>query len=249
MRLAEVQRMFRFRLVAFVTCLVLSVLAGTASSRRPTLHRSHSVERLLPRLAPRVRHNARATMPLVVAKQRQDNEVTVGHGTGFVVSGPDATGRALIMTNEHVVQGAKGQFAAIPAEGGPQRSQTRVVASSKKLDYALLEVTLPAGNGIQPVTLAGAATAQTRDVYSIGHPAVHQLPPRRLGGSPRSWQRTTAATRAPVGANPMMAEADALARSPQLIALGSGNRAAVAKQSREANTAYFDVPGAPGASE
>lgn len=246
MWLAQLRKMVRSRIAALAVGLALSLVGGAAFSGRPTLRRCHLVARLRPRLAPQTLHNARATLPLIVAKQRQGNEVTVGHGTGFLVCEADATGRALIMTNEHVVADARGQFAAIPSDNGVVRGQTRVVASSKTLDYALLEVALPAGAGICPVTLA--RSPKPKDVYCIGYPSVHQLPPARLGGNPRAWQRATARVRAPRDVHPMMAAADALGHAPQLIALGRDAQATVAEASREDNTAYFDLPGGPGAS-
>lgn len=230
----------------------LAKKAKTSSRRvrkpRSVRHRSHLAKRLLPRLSSRARKNARATVPIVVAKRGKENQVNLGHGTGFFVTGPDAKGRALLMTNHHVVDSAAGQFAALEVKGKSERIQTRVVVSSEQLDYALVEVVLPDKTQVTPVTLAKASKGKKDKIYSVGYPSTELLGAEQLAGSDRHWKKATASEPVSKQTDPLTAAADALARSPRVIALGKDNRSQVAASEREKNTQYFDVPGAPGAS-
>jgi hypothetical protein len=255
--------MLRILLFSALLCLSPSLVSSAAAGRaKPYLkatghravqpnvvrHRSHLTGRILSRLHPRAQQNAHATIPVVVAKAGKDNQVVLGHGTGFFVTRPDANGRAMIMTNHHVMEHAVGQFAAVNAGGVSLQAQTRVVLTSKRLDYALLEVALPPQVNITPVTLAKASRRRSEVVYSVGYPSTQLLGEKNFAGSARAWKKATASEPVGKGANALMAAAGALARSPQIIALGKDDRSTVAAAKREKHTDYFDVPGAPGAS-
>ena len=222
----------------------------TTGVKRPgqIRHRSHLSAKLLPRLHPKTQKNALATVPIVVMKQGQKNEVNLGHGTGFFVTAPNAGGRAILMTNHHVMENAKAQFAAVKIDGNLMRLQTRVITTSEKLDYALVEVTLPKGAKISTVTLAKKPKGKNEHIYSVGFPSTNLLGAENLVGKASAWTKANTTKPAPEGTSPILAAGNVLAQSPQVIALGKANTADVEKAYRQKNTDYFNLPGAPGGS-
>jgi len=85
-------------------------------------------------------------------------------GSGIVVS---ATG--LIVTNEHVVDGAGTITVALDGEGGRERRAT-LVSVDRPNDLALLRID-PTGVALHPLSLGDSATAEVGDgVYAIGNP-------------------------------------------------------------------------------
>jgi putative serine protease PepD len=86
-------------------------------------------------------------------------------GSGIVLS----TG-GLILTNEHVVEGAASITVALDGQGGHTR-RASVLASDPSHDLALLRIE-PRGLTLHPLTLAGsAATGSVGDAaYAIGNP-------------------------------------------------------------------------------
>lgn len=250
----------------FLGAVLLTSLATTASAqrgpgkrvkttktkpvaKRATRHRAHlSSPALLKRLDVKVQQNASVTFPIVVAKRGENNQVGLGHGTGFLVTRPDAKGRAIIMTNHHVVESSVGQFAAMQIGGASVQGQTRVIVTSAKLDYALLEVTVPAKANLRPVTLARTPRSGKDSIYSVGFPSVNLLAPQNVAGRASKWANAVAKGAPKEGMDPFAAAAGALAHSPQVISLGRESSATVAKASIEKNTEYYSAPGAPGAS-
>jgi serine protease Do len=82
------------------------------------------------------------------------------HGTGFFLDG------RLVMTAQHVIDGARHVVVRLPGEGG--FLPARVVFADKDADTAVLEVeptTPPA-----PLTLAAAAPAVRHAVFAVGYP-------------------------------------------------------------------------------
>ncbi len=85
-------------------------------------------------------------------------------GSGIVVS---ATG--LIVTNDHVVDGARTITVALDGEAGRERRAT-LVSADRADDLALLRID-PTGVTLHALTLGDSGTAQIGDgVYAIGNP-------------------------------------------------------------------------------
>lgn len=143
-------------------------------------HRVHLVQPLLHRLPARTQINARTTGVLQVLKTGERPFA----GSAFLVLAPRADGRALIMTNNHVVDDmvlAKTRLE--DAAGTYHESHARVVLRDPHLDYALLEVSLPVG-AWHAVSIA-ARTPRDEDVYTVGYPAPERIPARFLQGATR----------------------------------------------------------------
>jgi putative serine protease PepD len=88
----------------------------------------------------------------------------VDTGTGVVVS---ASG--LILTNEHVVDGAGEITIALDGQSGHTRTAS-VVSESRSQDLALLRIN-PSGLTLHPLTFANSANAQVgENVVAIGNP-------------------------------------------------------------------------------
>jgi len=85
-------------------------------------------------------------------------------GTGIVIND-----KGLILTNDHVIEGAE----SITVRTGGSASVTRaarVVGEEANEDLALIEVN-PAGMGLKPLTLVSSSSVQVGDeVYAIGNP-------------------------------------------------------------------------------
>jgi S1-C subfamily serine protease len=85
-------------------------------------------------------------------------------GTGIVLSTA-----GLILTNEHVVEGASSVTVSLDGEKGRTR-QAKVVATDRSNDLALIRIA-PAGLTLHPLTLADSSTTQVGDsAYAIGNP-------------------------------------------------------------------------------
>ena len=85
-------------------------------------------------------------------------------GTGIVLND-----RGLILTNDHVVKGARS--ITIDASGSSNRTRgATLVGEEANKDLALIRVN-PAGLGLKPLTLASSSSVQVGDtVYAIGTP-------------------------------------------------------------------------------
>jgi putative serine protease PepD len=85
-------------------------------------------------------------------------------GSGIVLS---AAG--LIVTNEHVIDGASAVTVSLDGEKGRTRQAT-VVATDKSSDLALIRIA-PGGLTLHPLTLADSSSTQVGDAaYAIGNP-------------------------------------------------------------------------------
>jgi putative serine protease PepD len=88
----------------------------------------------------------------------------VDSGSGIVVSSS-----GLIVTNDHVVQGARSITVALDGEKGRTRKAS-VVGEDPSLDLAVLRID-PAGLSLHPLTLARSSSVQVGDAaYAIGNP-------------------------------------------------------------------------------
>jgi putative serine protease PepD len=85
-------------------------------------------------------------------------------GSGVVLSSS-----GLILTNEHVIDGASTITVSLDGESGRMRPAT-VVAQDKSSDLALLRIS-PSGLTLQPLALAESSATQVGDAaYAIGNP-------------------------------------------------------------------------------
>jgi putative serine protease PepD len=88
----------------------------------------------------------------------------VDSGSGIVLSRS-----GLIVTNDHVVQGAQSITVALDGEEGHTRKAT-VVGEDPSLDLAVLRIN-PSGLTLRPLTLASSSGAEVGDAaYAIGNP-------------------------------------------------------------------------------
>jgi putative serine protease PepD len=91
-------------------------------------------------------------------------ESSADSGSGIVLSSS-----GLIVTNDHVVQGAQSITVALDGEEGRTRKAS-VVGEDPSLDLAVLRIN-PAGLTLDPLTLARSSSVQVGDaVYAIGNP-------------------------------------------------------------------------------
>jgi putative serine protease PepD len=85
-------------------------------------------------------------------------------GSGIVLSNA-----GLILTNEHVIDGASAVTVSLDGEKGRTRQAT-VVATDKSSDLALIRIS-PGGLTLHPLTLADSSSTQVGDAaYAIGNP-------------------------------------------------------------------------------
>jgi S1-C subfamily serine protease len=87
----------------------------------------------------------------------------VGAGTGFVV----ATG-GLVLTNRHVIEGAKKVAVQIPERKEPVAA--KVIASDSRRDLALLKLDLPADLTLAPIPVARRTVGRGAKVGAFGFP-------------------------------------------------------------------------------
>jgi S1-C subfamily serine protease len=84
-------------------------------------------------------------------------------GSGIVL-----TTSGLILTNEHVVDGARSITVALDGQHGRTRTAT-VVAADRSRDLALLRID-PTGLTLHPLKLAGSAASVGESAFAIGNP-------------------------------------------------------------------------------
>ncbi len=85
-------------------------------------------------------------------------------GTGIVLNE-----EGLILTNDHVIEGATGLKVSVDGSASDSRSAT-LVGEEANSDLALIKVD-PSGLGLRPLKLAGTSSIQVGDqVYAIGNP-------------------------------------------------------------------------------
>lgn len=164
--------------------------AAASPAKAPTNHRLHVLTpELTKRLDPEAQSNVAAT-----ARWRDS-------ATAFLVfrrptpGGPD---RALLLTNEHVaghrdLAAGPGQTVTFPE--GAQARTVRILASSRKLDYALVEVELPAETRAAPVRLRLDQPKAGEGVYAVSGFANIDIP-----GGPEKGVAVNPANRAIVEA-------------------------------------------------
>jgi hypothetical protein len=100
-----------------------------------------------------------------------------------LVQGAAADGKALVMTNHHGIsdKGVAGDQVIFNRGGVDSRpwkaKVTRLVAASKELDYALIEVQLNRRwlKRIKPVALSGRSLGSGQSIYSTGFPDLQRL--------------------------------------------------------------------------
>lgn len=162
-----VNRLIRYSWLCVVVVLFWDVptLARPKSSRAP-LKRFHLVSLAL---QSRLSSNSHVRRSLQAVGQLHG-------GSAFLVERPRSDGTALMLTAGHVVtscQPGKTRVRFQPdGMGGVLQNGVfkRVVAQSKKLDYALVEVALPAQvRKLEPVSLASSLKSGHR-LYSVGYP-------------------------------------------------------------------------------
>jgi putative serine protease PepD len=85
-------------------------------------------------------------------------------GTGIVLNS-----KGLILTNDHVIAGAKSLTVAVKGSSSVTRAAT-VVGQEANSDLALIRID-PSGLGLKPLNLASSSSVQVGDaVYAIGNP-------------------------------------------------------------------------------
>lgn len=102
---------------------------------------------------------------LIVGSDEEGESFPISHGTGFAVS------PTRIVTNHHVVDELRTdprlRLLIVPGESG-EAVEARVISYSPRNDLALIEIT--GAMRFPPLTIAGAATADSGDVYAVGYP-------------------------------------------------------------------------------
>jgi putative serine protease PepD len=89
---------------------------------------------------------------------------SVDEGSGIVISSS-----GLIVTNEHVIEGARSIAVSLDGEGGATRTAT-VVGEDPSQDLAVLRVDA-SGLALHPLQLAGSSTVEVGEAaYAIGSP-------------------------------------------------------------------------------
>jgi putative serine protease PepD len=105
---------------------------------------------------------SRSAGPSPFGGERPATQVDTGSGIVLSASG-------LIVTNEHVVEGASTITVSLDGEGGRTR-QAKVIAQDRSSDLALLRIA-PNGVTLHPLSLADSSTTQVGDAaYAIGNP-------------------------------------------------------------------------------
>ena len=104
-------------------------------------------------------------------------------GTGIVLNE-----KGLILTNDHVIEGATSVTIEASGSSKATRSAT-IVGEEANQDLALIRVN-PSGLGLKPLTLASSSSVQVGDaVYAIGNPYGLEetlTQGHRLGARPRN---------------------------------------------------------------
>jgi hypothetical protein len=175
--------------IACVQLLALAVV-DPADARPRARHRFHV---MTPALYDRLSPEARANTDRVASYVSDRNG---RRGTAFLVTGADARGYALAMTNNHVIKGDRvdrAQLRFMPrgstGKQGINAPVTGVVARSRWLDYALIRVRLPESlRGLAPVQIeTGRSRGDRAPVYSVGCPSLRRLILSRAPG--KVWSK------------------------------------------------------------
>ncbi len=88
--------------------------------------------------------------------------------TGFIVHQDKVTGRALLLTNEHVVRNGLPGGTRVRFFDAREGQTERVIHVNPKLDYALVEITPPAGGPVRPgLVLEMDGLTADRPIYTI----------------------------------------------------------------------------------
>jgi S1-C subfamily serine protease len=96
-------------------------------------------------------------------------EVAGGHTRTDTGTGIELDGAGLILTNEHVVDGATKVTVSLDGQSQTTRP-ARVVAQDRSADLALIRIE-PAGLALHPLTLSSSGPVQVGDAaYAIGNP-------------------------------------------------------------------------------
>lgn len=102
---------------------------------------------------------------LIVGVDEEGETFPISHGSGFAIS------RDRIVTNNHVVQELRTdprlRLLIVPGDGG-EASPAQIVSYSPRNDLALIQIT--GDLRLPPLTIAGAADADSGDAYSVGYP-------------------------------------------------------------------------------
>src|SRR6202035_3466949 len=107
--------------------------------------------------------------PGVVAIRASSSGAAEGTGRSDTGSGIVLSTGGLILTNDHVVEGASAITVALDGESGRTRTAT-LLASDPSHDLALLRVD-PRGLRLHPLTLADSSVTAVGDAaYAIGNP-------------------------------------------------------------------------------
>ena len=141
-------------------CLLLALAAGAISAQAKGFLPRYRFHPLTPALEGRLDPVTRGNAAAVVRYG------TWGQATGVLVAGVpgrDATG--LLLTNHHVYEG--GPHAEMAFADGQRGRLLRLVAAEKTLDYALVEIELPATLAARPVTIGGREATRGEEVYAI----------------------------------------------------------------------------------
>jgi putative serine protease PepD len=129
-----------------------SIQAGSAGGRREVASTALTATQIYERDSPGV------VSIVAVTAGGEDS------GTGIVL---DKQG--LILTNDHVIEGARSITVGASGSSGTRRTAT-LVGEEANSDLALIRVD-PSGLGLKPLQLAGSSSVQVGDpVYAIGNP-------------------------------------------------------------------------------
>ena len=165
------------RWVATVLAVALVLGTGPAEARRQRIQRFHPLsEHFVKHLEPAARRNVNAV-------------VRYGYGlaSGVLVAGrPGQTKTGLVLTSEHVFR--KSASLAIEFADGKESVIKRVIASSKKLDYALLEVELPPDTAATPASLRGRPVHGGEAIYSVSATTNPKALRSRLKTTTAQWR-------------------------------------------------------------
>ena len=162
-RLARYARMNRSALL----CLGMLVFAGRSDAAVFGRNRMHL---LSPGMKQKLTAKARANVA---------RTVSIGGGSGVLVS--VRGNRALLLTNQHVVEGAVGALPVRFYSGDRQlvaTRSTRVLSMSESLDYALVEIDL---HGVdralvgEPARLRTTPVKKGEKLYKVGFPGLSLL--------------------------------------------------------------------------
>ena len=148
--------------------VALTFAGAHAASAEPRFHR------LTPQLAARLAPKARSGLASVVELR---------DASGFLVHADAGSGRALLLTNEHVTRGGLASPEPVHFFDGAVAQARRVLHANASLDYSLVEIELPAGRAVTPLALEPAGLRAGRPIYTIAAYA-NLTGPGALGGGP-----------------------------------------------------------------